>query len=399
MARRNLVLAVDVGTTKVSAIVAQVRPDGELAVLGIAATPVVGMRRGIVYEPERVATAIRDAVNRANSMAGADLNQAAVGVNGDHLQVSVGRAQLGLKSGVVREEDLKAVVQKATPAAADPERQVIQLIRRALAVDGFRGVVDPVGMVAHQIEADVLAVTGLNSAVRNLKRVLSMAGITPTLLVANPKAAADGVLGDDERQLGVVLLDVGGGTTGVVVYRGGELQHVGVVPIGGEAITSDIAVGLGVVATQAERLKLEYAQVGGPREGTIEVRTVNGQSVKIISFAQLAEIVEARVEEWAQYVEAQLRRVEWPTGPAAGVVLTGGGAMLRGLVSFIEHRWGWPVRLGSPYGLAGLSDLSKSPGYAVVVGVAKAKAREGVFVAEHEGFGERIRKLWVNLFS
>ncbi|MBX5467638.1 MAG: cell division protein FtsA [Firmicutes bacterium] len=400
MARRNLVLAVDVGTTKVSAIVAQVRPDGELAVLGIAATPVVGMRRGLVFEPERVAAAIRDAVNRANSMAGADLNQAAVGVNGDHLGVQVGHAQVVLKHGTVREEDLKAVVQKATPAAADPERQVIQLVRRALAVDGFRGVVDPVGMVARQIEAEVLAVTGLNTAVRNLKRVLSMAGITPVLMVANPKAAADGVLGDDERQLGVVLLDVGGGTTGVVVYRGGELQHLGVVPIGGEAITSDIAVGLGMVATQAERLKLEYAQVGGPPEGgTLEVRTVNGQAVKVVPRGQLEEIVQARVDEWLQYVEAQLRRVDWPTGPAAGVVMTGGGAMLRGLAQFLEQRWGWPVRLGSPYGLAGLSDLSKSPGYAVVVGVAKAKAQEGLFVAEHEGLGERLKKLWVNLFS
>jgi cell division protein FtsA len=206
------------------------------------------------------------------------------------------------------------------------------------------------------------------------------------------------VLSDDEKQLGVVHLDIGGGTTGITVYRSGHLQYLGVVPLGGESITSDLSVGLGVVATQAERLKLEYAAVGADREGTLEVRAVSGQSVKLIPVKELEDIVEARVDEWTQFVESHLQRIEWPKGPAAGVVMTGGGAMLKGLASHIESRWGWPVRLGAPFGLGGLSDLSKSPGYATVVGVAK-KAMAGGVRPEPASVWDRLIKFWMHLWT
>ena len=398
MPKRPLILAIDVGTTKVSALVAEVRPDGELAVLGISATPVVGMRRGLVFEVERVALAIRDAVNRSNSMAGTDLTQAAVAVNGDHLTIVPGQARMGLKTGTIREEDLRAVLTKAAQIPLDGDHEAIQTLRRGISVDGFRGVVDPVGMVAHQLEADVFVVSGASTVVRNLRRVVAMAGITPTILVPTPRASAEAVLSDDEKQLGVVHLDIGGGTTGITVYRSGHLQYLGVVPLGGESITSDLSVGLGVVATQAERLKLEYAAVGADREGTLEVRAVSGQSVKLIPVKELEDIVEARVDEWTQFVESHLQRIEWPKGPAAGVVMTGGGAMLKGLGSHIESRWGWPVRLGAPFGLGGLSDLSKSPGYATVVGVAK-NAMAGGVRPEPESVWDRLIKFWMHLWT
>ncbi len=378
MAKRQLVLAVDVGTTKVSALVGEGRQDNELAVLGIAATPVVGMRRGLVFEAERVALAIRDAVNRANSMASTDLSVAGVSVNGDHLKITPGQAKISLRTGSVRAEDLRLAIQKACQVKLPADHEVVQVIRRGVAVDGFRGVVDPVGMVGHRLEAEVFVVSGLGTVLRNLRRVVAMAGLTPVGFIAGARAAADGVLADDDRQLGVVLLDIGGGTTGVTIYRGGHLQHLGVVPIGGEAITADIAVGLGVVAAQAERLKLEYAHLGEADGGSVEVRTVNGQSVKRIEFGELQEILDARIEEWAGFVEDQLRLVEWAKGPAAGVVVTGGGALLKGMGPFLEARWGWPVRLGGPQGLQGLSDLSRSPGYSTVVGVARGLLATGM---------------------
>lgn len=396
MAKRQLVLALDVGTTKVSALVGEIRPDAELSVLGISAAPVVGMRRGLVFEAERVATAIRDAVNRANSMASTDLSTAVVAINGDHLQLTPGSAGIALKTGTIREEDLRQVLARASQVTLDNDRQVVRVIRRSVAVDGFRGVIDPVGMVAKDLEVGVFVVSGSTMVLKNLRRVLAMAGISPAGWVPAPLAAAQGVLGEDERQLGSVLLDVGGGTTGVSIYRGGELRHLGVVPIGGDAITADLAVGLGVVTAQAERLKLEHAVVSSRREGTVEIRTVNGQSVKLIAVNELEEIVQARVDEWMQYVEAQLQRVEWAKGPAAGVILTGGGAMLKGLSEYIENRWGWPVRLGSPFGLTGLSDLSKSPGYAVVVGVAKTRAGEGALPSSG-GLG-RVAEFFRHLF-
>ncbi|AEJ41622.1 cell division protein FtsA [Sulfobacillus acidophilus TPY] len=398
MAKRQLMLALDVGTTKVSAMVGEVRPDGELAVLGIAATPVTGMRRGLVFEVERVALAIRDAVNRANSMAGTELTQAAVAVNGDHLAVIPGQARLALKTGTVRPEDVQQVTLKAAQLSLDGDHELVQVIRRGLAVDGFRGVVDPVGMVAREIEAEVLVVTGLTTVLRNLRRVVNMAGITPVLWVPAPRASAEGVLADDEKQIGAVHLDIGGGTTGVTVYRGGHIQYLGVVPLGGEAITSDLSLGLGIVTTQAERLKLEYAALGSEREGTLEVRAVSGQSVKLIPVHELEEIVDARVDEWVSLVEEHLKRLDWPKGPAAGVIVTGGGALLKGLNSYLEQRWGWPVRLGAPHSLGGLSDLSKSPGYAVVIGVARAQMEAGL-PKEQENWWRRLTQWWVKLWN
>lgn len=398
MAKRPLILAVDVGTTKVSALVGEVHPDGDLTVLGIAATPVVGMRRGLVFEVERVALAIRDSVNRANSMAGTDLNQAAVAVNGDHLSLLPGQAGLHLKQGTVRLEDVEHATQRAAQVPQQAGRETVQVIRRGLSVDGFRGVVDPVGMVAHDMEAEVFVVTGATTVIRNLRRVASMAGINPALLVPAPQASADAVLADDEKQIGVVHLDVGGGTTGITVFRGGHLQYLGVVPLGGESITGDLSVGLGVVTTQAERLKLEYAAVGSERDGTLEVRAVSGQSVKVIPVRELEEIVQARVDEWASMVEDHLTRVDWPKGPGAGVVMTGGGSLLKGLKSYLEGRWTWPVRLGVPIAMSGLSDLSRSPGYSVVVGVARNSRLYGL-KSETDSVWRRATQLWLSLWN
>ncbi len=398
MPKRQLVLALDVGTTKVSALVAETKPDGELAVLGIAATPVVGMRRGLVFEVERVALAIRDAANRANSMAGSDLTQAAVAINGDHLSITPGQAAISLKAGVIRDEDVQQAIARAAHVDLGSEREVVRVIRRGIAVDGFRGVSDPVGMVAHKLEAEVFIVSGLTTVIRNLRHVVSMAGLSVTHFVPAPEASAMAVLSSDERQVGVVHLDVGGGTTGISVYRGGHLQYFGVIPLGGDSITSDLSVGLGVVATQAERLKLEHAVVGLEREGTLEVRAVSGQSVKLIPVKELQEIVAARVDEWTDYVEKHLQRVEWTKGPAAGVVLTGGGALLKGLESHLQSRWGWPVRTGAPFGLGGLSDLSRNPGYATVVGVAKSVAESGT-VKEPESRWHYVVQFWINLWK
>ncbi|MCY0880169.1 MAG: cell division protein FtsA [Firmicutes bacterium] len=398
MAKRPLILAVDVGTTKVSALVGEVRTDGDLTVLGIAATPVVGMRRGLVFEMERVALAIRDAVNRANSMAGTDLSHAAVAVNGDHLAMTAGQARMSLKTGTVRQEDLAQVMRRAAQSRQDPDREVVEVLPHGLAVDGFRGVSDPVGMIARELEMDVWVVSGLTTVLRNLRRVLTMAGVTPVVWVPAPRASADGVLSLEEKKVGVVHLDIGGGTTGITLYRGGQLEYLGIVPLGGESITSDLSVGLGVVSTQAERLKLEYAAVGAEREGTVEVRAVSGQSVKVIPVKELEEIVAARVEEWTQFVEQHLARLEWPKAPGAGVVMTGGGSLLKGLPSYLEQRWGWPVRLGVPGGLGGLSDLSRSPGYAVVVGVAR-NGRQAGAEAPRESWLRQLIQFWLNLWN
>lgn len=378
-------------------MVVEVRADEDIAVLGLAATPVVGMRRGLIFDLERVAQAIKDAVNRANSMAGTTLAKAALAVGGEQMETVARSAEVAINEKTVQEEDVRAALAEAGRVALPKGHEVIQVIQRGVEVDGFRGVVDPVGMVAHRLGVEALVVSGRATGLKNLRRALSLCGLTAEYLVPAPRASAEGVLSSDERQVGVVLLDIGGGTTGVAVYQGGHLRHLGVVPLGGEAITSDLSVGLGVVVTQAERIKLEHAAVGQPREGTVEVRAVSGQTVKLIPMKEVAEIVQARVDEWFGFVEAQLARVEWTKGPAAGVVLTGGGALMKGLAGEIERRWQWPVRLGAPIGLGGLSDLARGPGYATVAGVARLAAQEAAGVGG-EKFFDRILGAWMGLW-
>lgn len=397
MAKRHLILSVDVGTTKVSAMVSERREDDELVVLGIAATPVTGMRRGLVYEVERVATAIRDSVNRANSMAGTELTHAAISVNGEHLSMTAGAAETILTTGTVREEDYRQVLQHAGNIPVNAPEEAFEIIRRGIAVDGFRGVTNPVGMVGHHLDAEVFVVSGQDASLKNLRRVLTMAGITPLNLVSSPHASAVAVVSDEEKHRGCVVLDVGGGTTGITIFRDGHLQYMGVVPIGGDSITSDLAMGLGVVATQAERLKLEYASITGTREGTLEVRAVSGQSVKLIPVKEMKEIVVARMEEWTRFVEDHLARIAWQKAPSAGVVMTGGGSLLSGFPDYLQERWGWPVRVGVPIGLTGLSDLTKSPGYATVVGVARSSAfNDAEEPFPDTSFGSRMKKFYEN---
>ncbi|CAB1128471.1 Cell division protein FtsA [Candidatus Hydrogenisulfobacillus filiaventi] len=397
MGKRELVLAVDVGTTKAAGMVAEVDPGGQLAVLGVAATPVVGVRRGLVVDLERAALAVRDAVNRANSMAGSSLTRAAVAVGGaplGSLPVTVARPV----QGSITADDVRRLLLEAGETRAGNGQEAVEAVLQEARVDGTGGILNPVGMSASRLELAVLVLHAQALAVRNLRRVLALAGLSPWLFTAAPKAAAEAVLGTDERQLGVVLLDIGGGTTGLAVYRQGRPVHFRVLPLGGDLITSDLSVGLGVVATQAERLKLDYARVGPGTvsEGTVLVRAVNGPAMRSIALKDLQHIVAARVDEWVGFVEKELRQVSWNGGPAAGVVLTGGGALLRGLKEYLEARWAWPVRLGVPADLGGLSDLSRNPGYAVVAGVARTAARQGPEPPE-PGWWRRLRGAWTTL--
>lgn len=394
MPKRQIVLALDVGTTKAAAMVVEIRTDGELAVLGLAATPVVGVRRGLIYDLERVAQAVRDAVNRANSMAGTNLTHAAVSVNGDHLQVTPGYSLVSIAGGTVGDDAIREALLESGRVELPKGNEVIQVIQRGVSVDGFRGVVDPVGMVANRLEMESLVVSGRSAVLKNLRRVLTLCGLTVSLYIPAPRASAEGALSEDERQVGVVLIDVGGGTTGVVVFQAGHLRHLSAVPLGGESITADLSAGLGVVVTQAERIKLENNLLMQPAEGMVEIRAVSGQASRLIPMAEVGDIVQARVEEWTRFVETQLSRVDWPKGPGAGVVMTGGGALLKGLSAHVEARWGWPVRLGIPVGFVGLSDLARNPGYATVAGVARIAAREGVD-GSHSGWLQRILGPWV----
>ena len=391
MPRRQRVLAVDVGTTKAAALVAEVRSDRDIAVLGIAVTPIAGVKRGLVVEPERASQSVRDAVNRATSMAGFEPVEVAASVNGDHVRARVERVTVDLHGRSVSEQDLDALAHRAERQNAEPARESIRVIRGNFELDGLSSVGNPVGLSVQQLTMECLVVSAQTQQLRNLRRTLQMAGLSHPYWIPAGLAAAWGALSEDERQLGVVLLDVGGGTTQVAVWRGGLPRLLAVVPVGGDLITSDLAAGLGVVAAQAERLKIERASAIGQAEGMVELKSVNGQTVKLVGLDEVSAIVEARVDEWLTMVQDALKTISWTKGPPGGVVLVGGGGLLKGMQERLERVWGWPVRLGAPQGLGGLSDLVKSPGHANVVGLSR--------VALQDGLGYRRETAWTRLMQ
>ena len=391
MPRRQRVLAVDVGTTKAAALVAEVRSDRDIAVLGIAVTPIAGVKRGLVVEPERASQSVRDAVNRATSMAGFEPVEVAASVNGDHVRARVERVTADLHGRSVSEQDLDALAHRAERQNAEPARESIRVIRGNFELDGLSSVGNPVGLSVQQLTMECLVVSAQTQQLRNLRRTLQMAGLSHPYWIPAGLAAAWGALSEDERQLGVVLLDVGGGTTQVAVWRGGLPRLLAVVPVGGDLITSDLAAGLGVVAAQAERLKIERASAIGQAEGMVELKSVNGQTVKLVGLDEVSAIVEARVDEWLTMVQDALKTISWTKGPPGGVVLVGGGGLLKGMQERLERVWGWPVRLGAPQGIGGLSDLVKSPGHANVVGLSR--------VALQDGLGYRRETAWTRLMQ
>ncbi|MGC8489412.1 MAG: cell division protein FtsA [Clostridia bacterium] len=389
MPRRQRVLAVDVGTTKAAALVAEVRSDRDIAVLGIAVTPIAGVKRGLVVEPERASQSVRDAVNRATSMAGFEPVDVAAAVNGDHVHAQVERVSADLRGRSVTDQDLEGLSHRAARQDVESGREAIRVIRGNFELDGLSSVGNPVGLAVQRMTMESLVVSAQTQQLRNLRRTLQMAGLAHPYWVPAGLAAASGALSEDERQLGVVLLDIGGGTTQVMVWRGGLPQLLAVVPVGGDLITSDLAVGLGVVAAQAERLKIERASAIGQADGMVELKSVNGQTMKLVGLDEVSAIVEARLDEWLTLVQDALKTISWTKGPPGGVVLVGGGALLKGIQEWLERVWGWPVRLGAPHGMGGLSDLVKSPGHANVVGLAK--------IALQDGLGFRRETAWTRL--
>lgn len=389
MPRRQLVLAVDVGSTKAAALVAEAKTDTELAILGIAATPIMGVKRGLVVEVERAAQSVRDAVNRAISMAGIEPVDVIVAVNGDHVRASSSSAELSLKGRAIHEADLDMLMSRAARASSEAGREVIRVIRGPYHLDGMPSKGSPVGLAVRQLSLDALVVTAQSQSLRNLRRTLQLAELHRAEWAPNGLASSLGALSEDERHLGVVLLDVGGGTTQVVVWRQGIPKLLAVVPVGGDLITSDLAVGLGVVAGQAERLKVDRGHVMEEASGLVELKSVSGQAVKLVPLNEVRDIINARVDEWIGLVEGVLAQISWPKGPPGGVVMVGGGALLKGLAHRLETSWGWPVRLGAPSGTAGLSDLARSPGHSTVVGLAK--------IALQDGLGFRRETAWTRL--
>jgi len=376
MKRERLVVGLDVGTTKVACLIANV-VDDFIEIIGVGVAPSRGLEKGVVVDIGRTIQSIRKAVEEAENMADVKVREAYVGIAGKHIRSINNSAVISITRSdrIITQEDVRRVIEAARAIPISPDLQIIHIIPRQYIVDGQEGITDPVGMTGTRLEADVHIVLGSVTAVHNLVRCVEAVGIGVKQIVLEPLASAMAVLSSAEKELGVMLVDCGGGTTDISVFRGGDIWFSKTIPIAGEHITNDITVGLQTPIEEAERIKKLYGTclvdaVGDDEK--IEVATLGGEGTRQVSRKKLAKIIEPRVEEILDLAMQEVEEAGYRDLIPAGMVLTGGTSLLHGIVEFAQRRYGIPVRRGSvPKNVHGFQEIVESPIFATGVGLLK----------------------------
>jgi cell division protein FtsA len=391
-----------VGTTKICAVIAEAGPAGELVILGVGAAASRGLRKGVVVNIESTVEAIKHAVGEAEQAAGVEVAAVYAGVAGGHIRGVNSRGVVAV-SGKDREvgpADVARAVEAARALNLPQDREIIHVLPQTYAVDDQDGVREPVGMTGVRLEVEAHIDTGAMTSVQNVVRAVNRAGLTVQDVVLEPLASAEAVLLPEEREIGVVLVDIGGGTTDVALYREGAVWHTAILPLGGDHITNDIAVGLRTAAADAEALKRRYGCALTSlvsAEETVDVPSVGGRKARQLSRQILSEIIQPRVEEILTLVARDLTRAGFRDAATAGVVVTGGTSILEGVPEVAERVFDLPVRRGIPEVSGEFADAVKSPIYATGVGLAlyglaRRPAAVGAAGVER-GFMGRVRRL------
>lgn len=393
MARKEeMIVGLDIGTTKICAIVGEVTNDG-IDVVGIGSHPSKGLRKGVVINIESTVSSIKKAIEEAELMAGCDITSVYAGIAGGHIKGINSHGIVAIKEKEVNPADVERVIDAAQAVSIPLDREVIHVIPQQFIVDDQDGVRDPVGMSGVRLEAKVHIVTGAVTSAQNIIKCCNRAGLNVNDIILQQMASAEAVLSGDERELGVVLVDIGGGTTDIAVFSGGSIIHTAVLTLGGNHLTNDIAVGLRTPAHEAERIKQKYGCcLAGlvHKDETIEVPSVGGRSPRVLSRQILAEIAEPRMEEVFQLVQQEVVRAGCEDMAAAGIVLTGGTSLLEGAVELAEQVFNLPVRRGVPQGIGGLVDVVRSPMYSTGVGLVLL----GSVTADRHRFRIRDRNVY-----
>jgi len=372
MARKEeQIVGLDIGTTKICAIVGEVADEG-IDIVGIGSHPSKGLRKGVVVNIESTVASIKKAIEEAELMAGCEITSAYAGIAGGHIKGLNSHGIVAIKNKEVATTDVERVIDAAQAVSIPLDREVIHVIPQQFIVDDQDGVRDPVGMSGVRLEAKVHIVTGAVTSAQNIIKCCNRAGLNVNDIILQQLAASEASLSTDERELGVVLVDIGGGTTDIAVYSGGSVIHTAVLTLGGNHLTNDIAVGLRTPAHEAERIKLKYGCATAGlvhKDETIEVPSVGGRNPRVLSRQILAEIIEPRMEEVFTLVQQEISRSGCEDMVAAGVVLTGGSCIMEGVPELAEQIFNLPVRRGVPRGIGGLVDVVRSPMYATGVGL------------------------------
>lgn len=390
-------VGLDIGTTKISCIIADQNAAGELRVVGVGNAPSEGLRRGVVVDLDKTVTSITRAVEEAERMAGVEVKGVHAGIAGDHIRSINSRGVIAVsrKDNEITGADVERVVDAAKAIAIPVDREIIHVIPQEFIVDDQDGIKDPVGMSGVRLETEVHIITGATASAKNICRAIQRAGLKVYDLVLEPLASAAAVLDADEKDLGVVLLDIGGGTTDVAIFHEGSIRHTAIIPFGGTNVTSDIAIGLRTPIDKAESIKIQHGNALASRvsaEETIAVAGVGGRADREISRHVLATMIEPRMEEIFGLANKEVRKNHFAALLGGGVVLTGGTSLLPGVVELAEQVFEMPVRLGVPRGMGGLSAQVADPRFSTGVGlVLQAASPDGNQPSYSDGPGKSPR--------
>jgi cell division protein FtsA len=369
---QNLIVGLDIGTTKICCVVADQQPDGRLDVIGIGTHPSRGLRKGVVIDIDSTVESMRMAVEEAEMMAGVEINMVYAGIAGAHIKGFNSDGVVACKEGEVTQNDVQRVLDGARAVNFPMDREIIHIIPQEYILDGQDGIKEPLGMSGVRLKVQVHIVTGAVAAAQNIIKCANRCGLDVGDIILEQLASAEAVLTADERELGVCMLDIGGGTTDIAIFAEGHIKHTSVLAIGGDHITNDIAVGLRTPTREAEKLKRKYGSAHSalvkPNE-TIEVPSIGDRQPRLLGRHILAEIIEPRVEELFSLVQRELTNSGFEEHIAAGIVLTGGTALTDGIVELAEEVFQKPVQLGVPQGVGGLSDVVANPAYSTAVGL------------------------------
>ena len=369
--RENLIVGLDIGTTKICAIVGNATEDG-IDIVGIGSSPSRGLRKGVVINIDSTVASIRKAVEEAELMAGCEIKSVYAGIAGGHIKGFNSQGVIAIKNREVCSDDVKRVIDAAKAIAIPMDREVIHILPQEFIIDDQDGIREPLGMSGVRLEAKVHIVTGAVASAQNIIKSCNRAGLDVADIVLEQLASSEAVLSADEKELGVALVDVGGGTTDIAIFVDGAIKHTSVLSLGGNHLTNDIAVGLRTPMAEAEKIKQKYgccmASLVGKDE-TIEVPSVGGRKPRILSRQLLSEILEPRVEEIFTLVNREIVKSGLEDLIASGVVITGGSTILEGMPELAEQVFNLPVRRGLPQRIGGLVDVVNSPAYATGVGL------------------------------
>lgn len=369
---RNLIVGLDIGTSKIVALVGELNANNKIEVIGLGSHPSRGLKRGVVVNIEATMQSIQHAIEEAELMAGCQIHSAYTGVAGSHIRSLNSHGIVAIRDVEVTQTDIERVIDAARAVAIPADQKILHVLPQEFIIDHQEGIREPVGMSGVRLEARVHLVTGALSAAQNIQKCVKRCGIDVADMILQQLASSHAVLTEDEKELGVCLVDIGAGTTDIAVFIEGAIRHTIVIPIAGDQVTNDIAVALRTPTQSAEEIKLKYgcALVDvAHAEEMIEVPSVGDRPRRRLTRRALAEVVEPRYEELFRLVQAELRRSGFEESVASGIVLTGGAAQMPSALDLAENIFRMPVRIGIPQGVAGLSEIINNPIYATGVGL------------------------------